>query len=49
MEITSFLKRNSCGKALDTARPVRDTRGGNDPNGEFCLTCHLVNLDLVNP
>jgi glutaryl-CoA dehydrogenase len=48
VEITSILKHNSCGKALNIARLVRDTRGGNGLNGEFCLARHLVNLDLVN-
>src|SRR3546814_8538322 len=29
VEITSIMKRNSCGKALDLARLARDMRGGN--------------------
>src|SRR6202008_2783725 len=29
VEITSMLKRNSCGKALDAARAARDMLGGN--------------------
>ncbi|MFO5842644.1 acyl-CoA dehydrogenase, partial [Klebsiella pneumoniae] len=29
VEITSIMKRNSCGKALDIARLARDMLGGN--------------------
>jgi glutaryl-CoA dehydrogenase len=29
LEVTSILKRNSCGKALDMARLARDMMGGN--------------------
>ena len=29
VEITSIMKRNSCGKALDIARMARDMLGGN--------------------
>src|SRR5262249_19751505 len=29
VEVTSILKRNSCGKALDIARMARDMMGGN--------------------
>ena len=34
-EITSLLKRNSCGKALDIARAARDMLGGNGISDEF--------------
>jgi glutaryl-CoA dehydrogenase len=29
VEVTSIVKRNSCGKALDIARQARDMMGGN--------------------
>src|SRR6202034_2199562 len=35
VEITSMLKRNSCGKALDVARAARDMLGGNGISDEF--------------
>ncbi len=34
-EITSIMKRNSCGKALDIARTARDMHGGNGIVDEF--------------
>jgi len=48
VEITSLLKRNSCGKALDIARLARDMMGGNGITDEFGVARHLVNLDVVN-
>jgi glutaryl-CoA dehydrogenase len=47
-EITSMLKRNSCGKALDIARVARDMLGGNGISDEFGVIRHLVNLEVVN-
>jgi len=48
VEITSMLKRNSCGKALDVARTARDMLGGNGISDEFGVIRHLVNLEVVN-
>jgi len=47
-EVTSILKRNSCGKALDIARSARDMLGGNGISDEFGVIRHLVNLEVVN-
>jgi glutaryl-CoA dehydrogenase len=47
-EITSLLKRNSAGKALDIARAARDMMGGNGIIDEFGVMRHLVNLEVVN-
>jgi glutaryl-CoA dehydrogenase len=47
-EITSMLKRNNCGKALDIARLSRDMLGGNGIVDEFGVIRHLVNLEVVN-
>jgi len=47
-EVTSILKRNSCGKALDIARLARDMMGGNGISDEFGVARHLVNLEVVN-
>jgi glutaryl-CoA dehydrogenase len=47
-EVTSILKRNSCGKALDIARMARDMLGGNGISDEFGVIRHLVNLEVVN-
>jgi glutaryl-CoA dehydrogenase len=47
-EITSIMKRNSCGKALDIARLARDMLGGNGISDEFPVARHLVNLEVVN-
>jgi glutaryl-CoA dehydrogenase len=48
VELTSIMKRNSCGKALDIARVARDMLGGNGISDEFCVARHLVNLEVVN-
>ena len=48
VEITSLIKRNSCGKALDIARLARDMMGGNGISDEFGVARHLVNLEVVN-
>ncbi|MBP6707672.1 MAG: acyl-CoA dehydrogenase [Candidatus Accumulibacter sp.] len=47
-EITSMMKRNSCGKALDIARTARDMLGGNGISDEYGVIRHLVNLEVVN-
>ena len=47
-EITSIMKRNSCGKALDIARVSRDMLGGNGISDEFGVIRHVVNLEVVN-
>ena len=48
VEITSIMKRNSCGKALDIARMARDMLGGNGISDEYGVARHLVNLEVVN-
>jgi glutaryl-CoA dehydrogenase len=48
VEITSIVKRNSCGKALDVARTARDMLGGNGISDEFGIIRHMVNLEVVN-
>ena len=48
VELTSLLKRNSCGKALEIARLARDMMGGNGITDEFVVIRHLVNLEVVN-
>ncbi len=48
VEITSMLKRNSCGKSLDVARAARDMLGGNGISDEYSVIRHLVNLEVVN-
>ena len=48
VEITSIMKRNNCGKALDIARLARDMMGGNGISDEFGVARHLVNLEVVN-
>jgi glutaryl-CoA dehydrogenase len=47
-DLTSIMKRNSCGKALDIARTARDMLGGNGISDEFGVARHLVNLEVVN-
>jgi len=47
-EITSIMKRNSCGKSLDIARTARDMLGGNGISDEFGVIRHVVNLEVVN-
>ncbi len=48
VEITSIMKRNSCGKSLDIARMARDMMGGNGISDEFGVARHMVNLEVVN-
>ena len=47
-EITSIMKRNSCGKALEIARMARDMHGANGIVDEFHVIRHLLNLETVN-
>ncbi len=47
-EITSLMKRNSCGKSLDIARVARDMLGGNGISDEYGIIRHMVNLEVVN-
>ena len=47
-EMTSIMKRNSCGKALEIARTARDMLGGNGISDEYGIARHLVNLEVVN-
>jgi len=48
IELTSMMKRNSCGKALEVARAARDMLGGNGISDEFGVIRHMVNLEVVN-
>ncbi len=48
VEITSIMKRNSCGKALDIARVARDMLGGNGISDEYGVIRHMLNLEVVN-
>ncbi|MCU0775947.1 MAG: acyl-CoA dehydrogenase [Ideonella sp.] len=48
VEITSIMKRNSCGKALDVARVARDMLGGNGISDEYGVIRHMLNLEVVN-
>jgi glutaryl-CoA dehydrogenase len=48
VEITSIVKRNSCGKSLEIARMARDMLGGNGINDEYGVMRHMVNLEVVN-
>jgi glutaryl-CoA dehydrogenase len=48
VEITSIVKRNNCGKALEIARMARDMLGGNGINDEYGVMRHMVNLEVVN-
>jgi glutaryl-CoA dehydrogenase len=47
-EMTSIMKRNSCGKALEIARMARDMHGGNGISDEYGVIRHVVNLEVVN-
>ena len=46
--LISLLKRNSCLKALDTAREARDMLGGNGISDEYPVMRHAQNLEVVN-
>jgi glutaryl-CoA dehydrogenase len=48
VELTSIMKRNSCGKALDIARLARDMLGGNGISDEYPVVRHMTNLEVVN-
>ncbi|MGB3427272.1 MAG: acyl-CoA dehydrogenase [Burkholderiaceae bacterium] len=48
VEITSIMKRNSCGKALDVARLARDMLGGNGISDEYGVVRHMLNLEVDN-
>ena len=48
VDLTSIVKRNSCGKALDIARMARDMMGRNGISDEYGVARHLVNLEVVN-
>jgi len=47
-EMISVVKRNSCGKALEIARSMRDTLGGNGISDEYHIIRHVMNLESVN-
>ena len=47
-EMISLMKRNNCGKALDTARVSRDMHGGNGIADEYHVIRHVMNLEAVN-
>ncbi|MBU0752649.1 MAG: acyl-CoA dehydrogenase [Gammaproteobacteria bacterium] len=47
-EMTSLMKRNNCGKALDIARLARDMHGGNGISDEYHVVRHMLNLEVVN-
>ena len=46
--LISLLKRNTCLKALDTARDARDMLGGNGISDEYPVMRHAQNLEVVN-
>ena len=48
VEITSMMKRNAAGKALEIARTARDMLGGNGISDEYGVIRHLLNLEVVN-
>ena len=48
VEITSMMKRNSCGKSLEVARTARDMLGANGISDEFNVVRHMLNLEVVN-
>ena len=47
-DLTSIMKRNSCGKSLEIARTARNMLGGNGISDEFGVARHMVNLEVVN-
>ncbi|RIA92205.1 Glutaryl-coenzyme A dehydrogenase [Glomus cerebriforme] len=47
-EMISLIKRNSCGKALDIARSMRDVLGGNGISDEYHIIRHEQNLCTTN-
>lgn len=47
-ELTSLLKRNNAGKALEIARLARDMLGANGIADEYHIIRHVMNLESVN-
>ncbi|GAA5062234.1 acyl-CoA dehydrogenase [Erythrobacter westpacificensis] len=47
-EMSSMVKRNNVGKALNIARQSRDMLGGNGISEEYQVIRHMVNLESVN-
>jgi len=47
-EVTSIMKRNSCGESLEIARMARDMLGGNGISDEYGVIRHMLNLEVVN-
>ncbi|KAJ1961348.1 hypothetical protein GGI12_003300, partial [Dipsacomyces acuminosporus] len=47
-EMISLVKRNSCVKALEISRNMRDVLGGNGIADEFHIIRHLNNLEVTN-
>ncbi len=47
-DLISLIKRNSCGKALESARKARDMLGGNGISDEYPVMRHMMNLEVVN-
>ncbi|KAJ2081285.1 hypothetical protein H4R24_002462 [Coemansia sp. RSA 988] len=48
VEMISLIKRNSCVKALEISRNMRDVLGGNGIADEFHIIRHLNNLEVTN-
>ncbi|KAJ2700316.1 hypothetical protein FB645_005041 [Coemansia sp. IMI 203386] len=48
VEMISLIKRNSCVKALEISRNMRDILGGNGIADEFHIIRHLNNLEVTN-
>ena len=47
-EMSSIVKRNNCGKALEIARMARDMHGGNGIQAGYHVMRHAQNLETVN-
>jgi glutaryl-CoA dehydrogenase len=47
-ELTSLMKRNNCGKALDITRTARDMHGGNGVSDKYGVIRHVMNLEAIN-
>ena len=43
-EMISIVKRNNCGKALDTGKGCHDTHGGNGISEDFHVMRHKNNF-----
>ncbi|KAJ2496638.1 hypothetical protein GGI11_008205, partial [Coemansia sp. RSA 2049] len=48
IEMISLIKRNSCVRALEISRSMRDILGGNGIADEFHVIRHLNNLEVTN-